>query len=50
MTNDGVRQLSASGGTGLAGLSDRARDLGGSAAARSLDGGRFRLLVTLPLR
>ncbi|MFI5729216.1 sensor histidine kinase [Kribbella sp. NPDC051587] len=50
MTNDGVRQLSASGGTGLTGLSDRARDLGGSAVARPVDGDRFRLLVTLPLR
>jgi signal transduction histidine kinase len=47
--NDGVRTPAGAGsGSGLAGLAERARALGGSVAAKRTRDGRFRLLVQVP--
>jgi two-component system, NarL family, sensor histidine kinase DesK len=51
VTNDGVPvSPAAAAGTGLAGLADRARAAGGTAAGGRLGSGRFRLRVELPER
>jgi two-component system sensor histidine kinase DesK len=47
MVNDGA-QPAAGGGSGLAGLADRAAAVGGTAAGAYLGAGRFRLLVEVP--
>jgi two-component system, NarL family, sensor histidine kinase DesK len=49
MDNDGARAASEGGGTGLAGLSERLGELGGSVTTRMLRGGGFRLEATLPV-
>lgn len=52
MENDGVRAPSGGAGsgpgTGLSGLAERLRELGGSLSADRLDGGRFRLAARVP--
>src|SRR6266545_1839031 len=49
IVNDGVRPPAGAGsGSGLNGLAERARALGGSVHAQPSDDGRFRLLVEVP--
>jgi two-component system, NarL family, sensor histidine kinase DesK len=48
IVNDGMRDAAGT-GSGLAGLTGRARDLSGSVTAGPVGAGRFRLLVELPL-
>jgi two-component system, NarL family, sensor histidine kinase DesK len=48
IVNDGARRPTG-GGSGLAGLAERARAVSGSVAAGPADGGRFRLLVEVPV-
>ncbi len=49
IVNDGVRPPAGAGsGSGLTGLAERARALGGSVHAQPSDDGRFRLLVKVP--
>jgi two-component system, NarL family, sensor histidine kinase DesK len=50
LINDGAAAQSSGAGTGLAGLAERARELGGSAEWGRDDGGRFRLRVLIPRR
>ena len=47
--NGVVRARSGIGGHGLAGLAERARPLNGTVVAGALDGGGFRLAVTVPV-
>lgn len=48
IVNDGVRVQPAGTGSGLDGLAERARAIGGSVSAGITDNGRFRLLVEVP--
>lgn len=48
MRNDGVRQPLLGGGSGLAGLKDRAAAAGGTVTAQPTDDGHFHLHVVLP--
>jgi two-component system sensor histidine kinase DesK len=49
IVNDGVPAAAGQGsGSGLAGLTQRARALAGSVSARPVGDGRFRLLVEVP--
>jgi two-component system sensor histidine kinase DesK len=52
VADDGLGSAAANGhrGSGLSGLEQRARDLGGALEAGSPPGGGFRLLVTVPTR
>jgi signal transduction histidine kinase len=50
LINDGVAAQPSGAGSGLAGLAERARELGGSVEWTRDDGGRFRLRVLIPRR
>jgi two-component system sensor histidine kinase DesK len=47
MVNDAAH-VSSDGGSGLAGLDDRAHELAGTVATERHDDGRFRLVVQIP--
>jgi signal transduction histidine kinase len=49
VVNDGAHGAPHGGGHGLAGIRERASALGGSAVCEPLDGGRFRVAVSLPM-